>query len=226
MSFLDVLKTVLIIPKIVESNNPPAGGSFANVSKMKTITEAQSQHYWTLSSSDKIAYIASLGGSNLIVTQAISEDLMKIHVSSSSYNLSTSYSQSQSIGAKGMFDQSFGLGTALITSQGAFGGTSGTVSGTPDPSSIDWTKLIQTGISTLPGLISSIFGGGSTTASSTASNTGAGTVGINATINSLLSKLGITPSVSTSVSIPTWIWFAVAGIVILVLYPILRGRKR
>ena len=104
------------------------------------------------------------------------------------------------------------------------------VSGKTTTSTFDWGDFIGDIINIIPGTIAAVKGTKITTPATTTTGTtgtGTGVVTGSVTIDSILSQLGIKPTISgVSVSIPSWVYWIVIAIGLMVLIPFLKSFKR
>ncbi len=198
MSFLSKLvRTVLVIPNIVDPEKP-------DKSKFPTAQQL---------------------GLKPTNSQAEADAQARQYASSLAYGYSTGLNSTVNSLALsnqgGNMNEGLGFGSNLVLNEGVLSAMNSSQSG----GGINWTNVITTGVSTLPGLISSIFnkGGGSTTTTTTGT-TGASVQG---SVQAAIDALGVKLNLGTATAkIPTWIWIAGAAIIGVVIYLLTRGGRR
>jgi len=234
MSFLNFVKTVLVLPKLVTGdtkaisdalvlpnfiNGTNTGGGVAgflkNFAVIPQLANDKKQQ-------DLINYDAAAGKPPV--------DDKIINSLYNNYGSMTYYSGAGGLAANGNSGINGYSSDIGYTGIGPY--QPGTEPNYPATSSsnssddINWSNVITTGISTIPGLINSIFNGGknsttTVTGSSTSSNSGSLSSLLG--LDKILSGLNINPQVTAT--IPSWVWVVLLGLGGLLIFKLVGGKK-
>jgi len=230
-----VLKDVLIVPEFFNQSPTPAAAkqtqaavqaaiNSGNTVNVKAWTSSMVATFNSLSSaSDKYNYYMNINAQGYIPPTSIGDQIAGYVAQSSGLTMGlnsslnkTYFPKTTSMPWYNEVSPALSTGPSTSAGPGSSGGTT-----------LNWTSVVDTGITALPGLINAIFNGGGKTTTSTTVTPSSSSTGSQTLLDYLgLSKALSNVNVNPSVTFPTWAYFLIAGVVGVFAYLLFKLTKK